>query len=208
MPFIQNSFFPLMTNQNKTIFAGLVMMVAILSVSATYSTAFAQEPEREMKLGERHLPTGTILVGSGAAVSEDDNAMRSHFRMGIVETQANDNGHIEYEVKRGVFFVGKHDDRQHFSVNADTWEVSVSPNQKSFDASGVVENQEGKTYDIEISGDKISEGHFGDSRQALEGCPFRDVRPEAFQRQYRCSDLLRYRRNRDKAESRPRFGNP
>lgn len=145
-----------MTNQNKTIFAGLIMMAAILSVSITYSTAFAQDPEREMKLGERPLHTGTFLGGSGAAVSEDDNAMRSHFRMGIVETQTNDNGHTEYEVKRGVFFVGKHDNPQHFSVIANTWEVSVSPNQKSFDASGTVENQEGKTYDIEISGDEIS----------------------------------------------------
>lgn len=131
------------------------MMAAILSVSVTYSTAFAQESEREMKL-ERPLHGGTYLAGSGAAVSEDDNAMRSHFRMGIVETQTNDNGHTEYEVKRGVFVVGKHDNRQHFSVIADSWEVSVSPNQKSFDASGIVENQEGKIYDIEISGEEIS----------------------------------------------------
>jgi hypothetical protein len=145
-----------MTNQNRTIVAGLIMMAAILSVSVTYSTAFAQEPEREMKLGERPLHTGTYLAGSGAAVSEDDSAMRSHFRMGIVETQTNDSGHTEYEVKRGVFFVGKHDNRQHFSVIADTWDVSISPNQKSFDASGTVENQEGKIYEIEISGDEIS----------------------------------------------------
>lgn len=144
-----------MTNQNRTIVAGLIMMAAILSVSVTYSTAFAQEPQREMK-PERHLYAGTFLVGSGVAVSEDDNAMRSHYRMGIVETQTNDNGHTEYEVKRGVFFVGKHDNRQHFSVIADTWEVSVSPNQKSFDASGTVESQEGKVFDLEISGEEIS----------------------------------------------------
>ena len=150
-----------MTNQNKTIVAGVIMMAAMLSVSLTYSTAFAQEPEREMKLGERSLHAGTYLAGSGAAVSEDDNAMRSHFRMGIVETQTNDNGHTEYEVKRGVFFVGKHDNRQHFSAIADTWEVSVNPNQKSFDASGTVENPEGKIYDIEISGDEISNLEYG-----------------------------------------------
>jgi hypothetical protein len=143
-----------MTNQNKTIIAGLIMMTAILSVSVTYSTAFAQESDRGVK--PERLHTGTYLAGSGAAVSEDDNAMRSHFRMGIVQTQTNDNGHTEYEVKRGVFVVAKHDNRQHFSVIADSWEVSVSPNQKSFDASGIVENQEGKIYDIEISGDEIS----------------------------------------------------
>jgi hypothetical protein len=145
-----------MTNQNTTIVAGLIMMAAILSVSVTYSTAFAQESEREMKLDKRPLHTGTYLVGSGAAISEDDNAMRSHFRMGIVETQTNDNGHTEYEVKRGVFVVAKHDQRQHFSVIADSWEVSVSPNQKSFDASGTVENQEGKVFDVELSGEEIS----------------------------------------------------
>ena len=145
-----------MTNQNKTIFAGLIMMAAILSVSLTYSSAFAQEPEREMKSNERHLYTGTFLVGNGVAVSEDENALRSHFRMGIVESQTDDSGHAEFEVKRGVFFAGKHDDRQHLTVIADTWEVSVSPNQKSFDASGTVENQEGEVYEIEISGDEIS----------------------------------------------------
>ena len=145
-----------MTNKNKTIFAGLIMMVAILSVSITYNTAFAQEPERERKLEEQPLRTGTFLVGNGVAVSEEDNAMRSHFRMGIVETKTNDNGHTEYEVKRGVFFVGNHDNRHHFSMVADTWEISVSPNQKSFDASGMVENQDGKTWEIEISGDEIS----------------------------------------------------
>jgi len=150
-----------MTNQNKTIFAGLIMMAIILSVSVTYDNAFAQVQEREVKLEERSLRIGTFLVGSGAAVSEDDNAMRSHFRMGIVETQTNDSGHTEYEVKRGVFIVGKHDDRQHFSVIADTWEISVSPNQKSFDALGTVENQEGKTWDIEMSGNEISNLEYG-----------------------------------------------
>ena len=132
------------------------MMTAVLSLSITYDSAFAQESEREKKSTDRHLYSGTFLVGSGVAVSEDDNALRSHFKMQIVETETNDSGHIEYEVNRGVFFAGKHNDRQQFSVIADTWEVSVSPNQKSFDASGEVENQEGKVYDIEISGDEIS----------------------------------------------------
>lgn len=137
------------------------MMAAILSVSVVYDTAFAQESEREVKFEERSLHSGTFLAGSGVAVSEDDNAMRSQFRMGIVETQTNDSGHTEYEVKRGVFFVGKHDDRQHFSAIADSWEVSISPNQKSFDASGTVENQEGKIWNIEMSGDEISNLEYG-----------------------------------------------
>ena len=132
------------------------MMTAILSISLTYSSAFAQESERDFKSEERHRYFGTFLAGSGAAVSQEDNAMRSHFKLGIVELQTNDNGHTEYEVKRGVFAVAKHDQRQHFSVIADTWQVSLSPNGKSFDASGTVENQEGKTYEIEISGDELS----------------------------------------------------
>ena len=131
------------------------MMAAILSVSVTYSTAFAQESDIERKSADR-LHIGTFLAGSGAAVSEDDNAMRSHFRMGIIESQTDDNGHTEYEVKRGVFIVGKHDNREHFSVIPDTWEVSVSPNMKSYDASGKVENSEDKVYEVEVSGDEIS----------------------------------------------------
>ena len=144
-----------MKNQNKTIFAGLIMMIAMLSVSATYSTAFAQESKAEAT--ERPIHQGTYLVGTGAVVGEDDNAWRSHFKMGIVESQTDDKGHTEYEVKRGVFIVGKHDTRHEYSVIPDTWQVSVSPNMKSFDASGEVENTEGEIYDVEISGDEISD---------------------------------------------------
>ena len=145
-----------MTNQNKTIFAGLIMMAAILSVSITYNTAFAQESDLRAEVTDRPIHPGTYLAGSGVVVNEDDNAFRSHFRMGIVESQTTDNGHIEYDVKRGVFLVGKHDDRQNYSVIPDTWQLSVSPNMKSFDASGKVENKEGKVYDVQISGDEIS----------------------------------------------------
>ena len=133
------------------------MMVALLSTSVVYNTAFAQEFDKERQLSERPLHTGTFLAGSGAAVSEDDQAWRSHFKMGLEESQTDDNGHAEYDVKRGVFIVGKHDQRHIFSVMAETWQVSVSPNDKSFDASGKVENKEGKIYDIEISGDELSD---------------------------------------------------
>lgn len=146
-----------MTKSNKTIFAGLAMMAVLLSTSVSNNSVFAQEIDRERQLSDRPLQISTFLVGSGAAVSEDDQAWRSHFKMGLNESQADDNGHTEYEVKRGVFIVGKNDQRHIFSIISDTWQVSVSPNDKSFDASGKVENQEGKIYDIEISGDEISD---------------------------------------------------
>ncbi len=128
----------------------------MLSVSFTYSTAFAQESELRVERTDRPNYFGTFLVGNGAAVGEDDSGWRSHFKMGIFETETDDSGHTEYEVKRGVFAVGKQDERRFYSVIPDTWEVSVSPNMKSFDASGKVENQEGEIYDVEISGDEIS----------------------------------------------------
>ena len=144
-----------MTNQNKTIFVGLIMMAAILSISATYSTAFAQESEVEIR--DRPIQPHTILGGAGAAVGEDDQGWRSFFRLGTVESQTGDNGHKEYEVKRGIFIVGKQDIRHKYSVVPTSWEFSVSPNEKSFDASGQVENEEGKTFDVEISGNEISD---------------------------------------------------
>ena len=145
-----------MTKPNKTIFAGLVMMAALLSSSIVYNTAFAQEFERERPQTDRLPQMGTYLAGSGAAVSEDEQGWRSHFRMGLEESQTSDNGHTEYMVKRGVFAVGKHDQRHVFSIVSETWSLSVNQNDKSFDASGKVENQDGKVYDVEISGDKIS----------------------------------------------------
>jgi hypothetical protein len=146
-----------MTNQNKTIFAGLIMMAAILSVSVTYSTAFAQESD-QVEAHDRPIRLHTILGGAGAAVDEDDQGWRSHFRIGIVESQNDDpDAHTEYTVKRGMFIVGKYDNRHYYSVIPDTWEISVSPNEKSFDASGRVENKEGEIYDVEITGDEISD---------------------------------------------------
>jgi len=150
-----------MTKSNKTIFAGLVMMTALLSSSVVYNTAFAQEFERERPQTDRLPQMGAYLAGSGAAVSEDQQGWRSHFRMGLEETEASNNGHTEYNVKRGVFAVGKHDQRNTFSVVSETWSLSVKQNDKSFDASGKVENQEGKVYDVEISGDKISSLAYG-----------------------------------------------
>lgn len=146
-----------MTKPNKTIFAGLVMMAVLLSSSIAYNNAFAQEFERERPQSDRLPKMGTFLAGNGAAVSDDQQGWRSHFRMGLEESETGDNGHTEYTVKRGVFAVGKHDHRNTFSIVSDTWIVSVNQNDKSFDASGKVEDQEGNVYDVEISGDKISD---------------------------------------------------
>ena len=154
---MQNPLSCSMTKSNKTIFAGLALMTALISTSVVYETAFAQEFEGERKSSDRPLHMGTFLGGSGAVVSEEDKPWRSHFKMALEEVQTDDNGHDQYEVNRGVFAVGKHDHRQKFSVIADTWQVSVSPNDKSFDASGEVENQDGLVYEVEISGDEISD---------------------------------------------------
>jgi len=133
------------------------MMFVLLSASVVYNEAFAQEFEKERSQTDRLIRMGTYLVGNGAAVSEDNQGWRSHFRMGLEEIESSDNGHTDYEVKRGVFSVGKHDQRHQFFVLPDSWEISLNQNEKSFDASGKVENQEGKVYDVEISGEEISD---------------------------------------------------
>ena len=134
-------------------------MAAMLSVSVSYSTAFAQESDLEAEAVERLVHPKTILAGTGAAVGEDDQGWRSHFRMGIVsEPQTGDsNSDTEYTVKRGMFIVGKQDNRHFYSVVPDTWKMEVRPDKENFAASGTVENKEGKTYDVKIEGEKISD---------------------------------------------------
>ena len=148
-----------MAKSNKKIWAGLIVMAAMLSVSVSYSTAFAQESDLEAEAVERLVHPKTILAGTGAAVSEDDQGWRSHFRMGIVsEPQTSDsNSDTEYTVKRGVFTVGKQDNRHFYSVIPETWEILVRSDKENFEASGTVENKEGKTYDVKIEGEKISD---------------------------------------------------
>ena len=146
-----------MTKQNKIIFAGLLVLTALLSTSIVFNTVSAQEFDRERPQSERIIPLGIYLAGSGAEVSEDNQGWRSHFRIGLEKTESNDNGHTNYEAKRGVFVVGKHDQRHSFSVIPNTWEISVNQNEKSFDASGKAENLEGIVYDIDLSGEEISD---------------------------------------------------
>ena len=134
-------------------------MAAMLSVSVTYSTAFAQESDVEPQVIDRPYRLHTILIGTGAAVGEDDHGLRSHFRMGIVPVSevtdvASD---VNYEVKRGKFIVGKHDNRHVFTVIPDTWTITVSSDKTTYDASGTVENKAGEVYDVKITGDKISD---------------------------------------------------
>lgn len=134
-------------------------MAAMLSVSVTYSTAFAQESDLEPQAIDKPNRPHTVLVGTGAAVSEDDHGWRSYFRMGIVsEPQTTDvDADVEYKIKRGKFIVGSHENRHVYHVVPDTWMISVSPDKETFDATGTVENKNGKVFDVMITGEKISD---------------------------------------------------
>lgn len=146
-----------MQKQNKTIIAGLIVMAAMLSVSMTYSTAFAQETDLERPVIDKQTRPHTVLVGTGAAVSEDDQGWRSHFRMGIVSENQDTDVSPEYKVKQGTFVIGIKDTRHGFSIVPDTWTISVRSDKTSFDASGTVENRDGKTLDVKITGEKIAD---------------------------------------------------
>jgi len=134
-------------------------MSAMLSLSVTYSPAFAQQSDLEVEVVDRPVHSRTILAGAGAVVGEDDQGWRSHFRMGVVsEPQTDDsNSDSELSVKRGVFVIGKHDNRHFYSVIPETWEIEVKADKENFEASGTVENKEGKTYDVKMKGEKISD---------------------------------------------------
>ena len=150
-----------MQKQNKKIIAGLIVMAAMLSVSMTYSTAFAQETDLQRPVIEKHVRPHTVLVGTGAAVSADEQGWRSHFRMGIVSENQNTDVAQELKIKQGTFVVGKKDGRHVFSVIPDTWTIEIRDDKTSFDASGTVENREGKTFDVKITGEKIAELQHG-----------------------------------------------
>jgi len=134
------------------------MMAAVLSVSATYNTAFAQVSD---VVTDRPIHPHIIFGGVGAAVAEDGEGARSLFRMGIVPVA---DSTTEFEVKRGAFMIGaiKHDNREKYSVIAESWKITVSADKTSFDASGQAKSEDGKIYDVNISGDKISDLENGD----------------------------------------------
>jgi hypothetical protein len=136
-----------MKNQSKTIIAGLLMLTMFTS-SIAYSNAFAQETDVEIL--PEHRPAVTFMAGAGAAVSqEDDHGYRSHFKLGMVQVQ--DDDEVQLEVKRGKF-VAAH---KAYHIVPDTWKVEVSSDGEEFEASGIVENDEGNFIDIEIKGEKI-----------------------------------------------------
>lgn len=133
-------------------------MSAMLSLSVAYNPALAQQSDSDVEAVDRPVHSRIILAGAGAVVGEDDQGWRSHFKMGVIsESQTSDsNSDTEFSIKRGVFVIGKHDNRQFYSVIPETWEIEVRPDKENFEASGTVENREDKIYDVKMEGEKIS----------------------------------------------------
>ena len=130
------------------------MMLTLFAASVSYGAAFAQENVEDDSIvdTQRHLRPHSIVAGAGAVVNEDDQAHRSHFKLGLI--QESDSVDADYTVKRGKFVAGFQDNRHVFAIIPDTWIFEVN-SEDSFKASGIVENKDGEAYVVEISGEKI-----------------------------------------------------
>jgi hypothetical protein len=140
-------------HMEKMLLAGTM---AVLLLAALLGTAVAQERDVvEEKVRPAETRNKILVVGVGVAVETDDNSpYRSQFRLAIAPVQGEDN---EYEVKRGVVVINDEGSPVRYHVIPDTWEVKVREDNSAFTAEGMVEDEDGNTFEVSLEGELLRE---------------------------------------------------
>lgn len=154
-------------SNNKTIskqtgaiaMVGLVLAAALVAaVVSSPSAAFAQESERREKFEKRldvvndsrpHRPGIHVATGAGIATDTDTGEnLRSGFRVIVQKLNGTEN---EFAVKRGVIGILVEGERVLYTMDPDSWQVFLSEDGHTFEASGQVQQEEG-TFDVTLNG--------------------------------------------------------
>lgn len=146
-------------SKNKTAraMAGMAIAAAIVAAFAFLpSMASAQEIE-DRRLEKR--PTGIAddasairahsVKGAGIATDQETGEnLRSGFR--FIVTKA-DEGRQEFAVERGVIVISVDGERVYYTAVPDSWSIVLSPDGRTFKASGKVEHDE-KVSEVRLEG--------------------------------------------------------
>ncbi len=134
------------SNRKVTAVMAGVLLVAALSATVWFpSYAAAQNGDGERRIGIAH--------GLGVAVNSDtEEGTKSVFHMLIRPNDDEDTEEKEYELLRGMLGIKVDDERVRYTMVPDTWDVAVSEEDETFEASGQVENEDGDEFDVQLTG--------------------------------------------------------
>ncbi len=103
-------------------------------------------------------------VGVGAAVDNDGNLHRSHYRIDLASTSntnstsTNSTGtnstSANYQVKKGQIFILEKGSRGTYKIIPETWKIDITDGKATFSTTGQVKGGN-NTYDVSLIGTKI-----------------------------------------------------
>lgn len=135
-------------------YAGLFALMLVAAI-ITIPHAIAQESEhRSDKTRHAQKPVrqaSVTGVGVGAAVDNNGNLHRSHYRIDLANSTASD---TDYQVKNGQLFILEKGARGAYKLVPQTWKIDLSNNTSAFKATGQVKDEK-NVYNVSLTGTKI-----------------------------------------------------
>ncbi|MBI5133161.1 MAG: hypothetical protein HZA83_00455 [Thaumarchaeota archaeon] len=106
-----------------------------------------------------------IGIGVGAAVDNDGNLHRSHYRIDLAATSTNSTTNTNstgtnstiidsYQVKKGQVFILEKGSRGTYKIVPETWRIDITDGKAAFTATGQVKGGN-NTFDVSLTGTKI-----------------------------------------------------
>jgi hypothetical protein len=138
------------TSKQKTAALAMVGVVvaAALVAAVSFAPIAASAQERPSGQDARIHRPGTAS-GSGIATDADTG---DDFRSALRAIWHYDNSTDERTMSRGTIVISVNEERIAYSFMPDTWEIEVAEDGLTFEASGQVENSDGKVFDVSLNG--------------------------------------------------------
>ncbi len=127
------------------VMAGIILVAALSATAWFPSYAAAQNEDGQRRVG--------IVHGFGVAANSDtEQGTKTIFHMLIQPDDDEDTEETEYSLVRGVVGIVDDGEKVRYTMVPDTWDIAVSEEDETFEASGQVENEDGDEFDVQLTG--------------------------------------------------------
>jgi hypothetical protein len=136
------------TSKQKT--AAIAMVGVVVAAALVAAVSFAP-----IAASAQERPSGVDIhrfrTASGAGIATDIDP-GDDFRSAIRAIWTYNNSTDERTMTRGSIVISVDGERVGYQFVADTWELEVAEDGLTFEASGQVENSDGKVFDVSLNG--------------------------------------------------------
>lgn len=127
---------------------GVVMAAALVAaISFSPAVASAQEIGERGEVDEQYR----FRVARGAGIATDTGTGENS-RTGLQVMTLYDNNTGERTVERGAIVISVNQERIRYDMLPETWEIKVTEDGLTFEASGQVQNEETEQFDVSLDG--------------------------------------------------------